>query len=106
MPGRAERQTLLFSATASDMIQGLAETFMHDRVTVYIGIVGGANVDVRQEFVDVTLKQKTEVLVDLLQPSVKDSTKKSLVFLSQRLSVDWLRSHLETHGIKSVAIHA
>ena len=53
MPPKGQRQTLMFSATFPAEIQCLAASFLERQIFVAIGIVGGANPDVEQQFIQV-----------------------------------------------------
>ena len=58
MNDRADRQTLMFSATFPDEIQHMAKEFLQDYIFLTVGIVGGACTDVEQNFFSVTKFQK------------------------------------------------
>ncbi len=55
LPAKGERQTLMFSATFPDEVQRLAEDFLTDHLLVAVGIIGSANLDIKQYFLEVRL---------------------------------------------------
>ena len=50
MPGKRDRNTLLFSATFPDDIQRMASDFLEEYLFLSVGLVGGACKDVTQSF--------------------------------------------------------
>lgn len=71
MPGKTERQTLMFSATFPEEIQKLAADYLNDYLFLSIGVVGGANTDVSQHIYEVDRLEKREKLVEILTDSGK-----------------------------------
>lgn len=71
MPGKTERQTLMFSATFAEDIQKLAADFLNDYLFVTVGRVGGANTDITQTVVNCGKNDKREKLVSLLKEQRK-----------------------------------
>ena len=69
MPGKCERQTLMFSATFPEEIQRLAGDFLNDYIFITVGRVGGTTSDIQQTVMDVSDEQKREKLMDLLSCS-------------------------------------
>ena len=69
MPGKCERQTLMFSATFPEEIQRLAGDFLDDYIFITVGRVGGTTSDIEQTVMDVSDEQKREKLMDLLSCS-------------------------------------
>ena len=69
MPQKTERQTLMFSATFPDEIQKLAREFLNDYLFLAVGSVGGSNLDIKQEVLDVQGSQKRSVLMEILGQS-------------------------------------
>lgn len=66
MPPKTDRQTVMFSATFPEEIQKLAADFLNNYLFVTVGRVGGANMDVSQNFFEVDRLQKREALCDIL----------------------------------------
>ena len=71
MPGKSDRQTLMFSATFPEEIQKLASDFLNDYLFVTVGRVGGACTDVTQNFFEVDRLQKRDSLCDILNAGGK-----------------------------------
>ena len=69
MPEKTQRQTLMFSATFPDQIQKLAREFLNDYLFLAVGSVGGSNLDIKQEVMDVEGNQKRSVLMEILGKS-------------------------------------
>ena len=69
MPEKTQRQTLMFSATFPDEIQKLAREFLNDYLFLAVGSVGGSNLDIKQEVLDVQGNQKRSVLMEILGQS-------------------------------------
>ncbi len=52
LPPKSERQTLMFSATFAKRIQKIAREHLEaDYAFVKVGVIGGANMDITQEFI-------------------------------------------------------
>lgn len=74
MPPSTDRQTLMFSATFPVEIQQLAHEFLRpDFAFIAVGIVGGANSDITQNFEQVDSYGKRTRLVDLLKEDIENS---------------------------------
>ena len=71
MPGKTERQTLMFSATFPEEIQRLAGEFLNDYIFLTVGRVGGTTSDIQQTVLDVPDSEKRDKLTDLLSASGK-----------------------------------
>lgn len=56
----------MFSATFPTEIQYLATDFLREYVHLYVGIIGSANQDIRQEFEQVPRQQKSRKLLEYL----------------------------------------
>ncbi len=55
LPAKGDRQTLMFSATFPDTVQRVAEDFLTNHLLVAVGIIGSANQDISQVFLEVRL---------------------------------------------------
>lgn len=67
MPDKANRQTLMFSATFPDEIQRLAADFLkEDYLFVAVGRIGGSNLDISQTVISVPGDDKQEKLFEIL----------------------------------------
>lgn len=70
MPDKANRQTLMFSATFPDEIQRLAADFLkEDYLFVAVGRIGGSNLDISQTVISVPGDDKQQKLFDILLQS-------------------------------------
>ena len=70
MPDKANRQTLMFSATFPDEIQRLAADFLkEDYLFVAVGRIGGSNLDITQAVISVPGDDKQQKLFDILLES-------------------------------------
>ena len=69
MPEKTQRQTLMFSATFPAEIQKLAREYLNDYLFLAVGSVGGTNLDIKQEVLDVQGTQKRSVLMEILGQS-------------------------------------
>nr|BCJ78303.1 ATP-dependent RNA helicase [Phreagena okutanii] len=102
MPGKTERQTLMFSATFPEEIQKLASQYLNDYLFLSVGVVGGANTDVSQHLFEVDRVLKRDKLVEILTES---GTDKTLVFVEQKRNADFLASYLSQTGFPTTSIH-
>ena len=67
MPDKANRQTLMYSATFPDEIQRLAADFLKENyLFVVVGKIGGSNLDISQTVISVPGDDKQEKLFELL----------------------------------------
>jgi ATP-dependent RNA helicase DeaD len=96
-----ERQTLLFSATISDDVYGLAQRHMNDPAKISVG----REVDPKkllQVYYDVPDKLKYSLLVHLLK---KEESGLVMIFCNSRKNVDFVAKNLKLEGIPALAIH-
>lgn len=104
MPKKEERQTLMFSATFPDEVQRLAQEFLKpDYLFLTVGIVGSANSDVEQTFVEVEGKQKRSKLMDILKAS--DSNDRTMIFVEKKKTADFIASYLSQNQLMATSIH-
>ncbi|XP_052283636.1 probable ATP-dependent RNA helicase DDX4 isoform X2 [Dreissena polymorpha] len=102
MPGKDQRQTLMFSATFPEEIQKLAAEYLNDYLFLSIGMVGGASSDVSQHIFEVDRMAKREKLVEILS---EEGTSKTLVFVEQKRNADFLAAYLSQTGFPTTSIH-
>jgi probable ATP-dependent RNA helicase DDX4 len=102
MPGKTERQTLMFSATFPEEIQRLARDFLNNYLFVTVGRVGGANMDIDQNVYEVDQFGKRDKLVSILNETGQDRT---LVFVEQKRNADFLASYLSQSEFPTTSIH-
>lgn len=104
MPDKSLRQTLMFSATFPEEVQNMAKEFLKENyLFLTVGIVGAANSDVEQTFVEVNFKEKRSKLMDILNNC--ESTDRTLVFVEKKKTADFLASYLSQNQMKSTSIH-
>ncbi|KAB7507833.1 ATP-dependent RNA helicase vasa, isoform A [Armadillidium nasatum] len=105
-PPKGERQTLMFSATFSVNIQQLAKNYLNDYVFVAVGIVGSANVDVKQTVLQVDKVSKREALVGFIKDQLEENKdEKILVFVETKRMADFIAVYLCTNEINATSIH-
>jgi len=97
-----KRHTLMFSATFPEDIQRLAGKFLNNYLFLAVGIVGSACSDVEQHF---HLVPKCEKRLKLTELITKEECEKTLVFVEQRRTADYLASWLSEHGFPTTSIH-
>ncbi|KAM7519410.1 hypothetical protein LguiB_018372 [Lonicera macranthoides] len=98
---KAQRQTLLFSATMPQKIQTFARSALVKPVTVNVGRAGAANLDVVQEVEYVKQEAKIVYLLECLQKTPPPV----LVFCENKADVDDIHEYLLLKGVEAVAIH-
>ena len=104
MPAKKAKQMLMFSATFPDTVQRAAREFLaDDYVFISVGVVGGANTDVEQVVQKVAKFEKRKALQELLGDcDIKDRT---MIFVEQKKTADFLASYLSQNNYKSTSIH-
>ncbi|NCC51623.1 MAG: DEAD/DEAH box helicase [Spartobacteria bacterium] len=95
-PPRAQRQTMLFSATLTPDIIRLAGQWMKDPVTVEIEPQQVAAENIDQRVYIVTNKEKFSLLFNLLQ---KENPERALIFVNRRDTADFLMKRLNRYKI-------
>ncbi|XXG45799.1 hypothetical protein AAC387_Pa02g0785 [Persea americana] len=98
---KAQRQTLLFSATMPKKIQNFARSALVKPVTVNVGRAGAANLDVIQEVEYVKQEAKIVYLLECLQKTPPPV----LIFCENKADVDDIHEYLMLKGVEAVAIH-
>ncbi|MFI8745035.1 DEAD/DEAH box helicase [Pseudomonas sp. NPDC077186] len=97
-----KRQTLLFSATFSDVIRQMAGELLRDPLSVEVSPRNAAAKSVRQWLIPVDKKRKGELFLHLLQ---KKRWGQVLVFAKTRKGVDQLEQELLAIGVAADSIH-
>lgn len=98
---KAQRQTLLFSATMPQKIQNFAKSALVKPITVNIGRAGAASQNITQTVVYVHFEERLSHLLDAIQktgPTV-------LIFSEKKAEVDEIHEFLLLKGLDAVAIH-
>ncbi|XP_035216173.1 probable ATP-dependent RNA helicase vasa-like isoform X2 [Stegodyphus dumicola] len=102
MPEKGVRQTLMFSATFPEDIQKMAGDFLDNYLFLTVGMVGAANADVEQTFFSVGQYDKRQKLMDILKDVGTDRT---LVFVEQKRTADFIASLCSQNNIPTTSIH-
>lgn len=97
-----KRQTLLFSATFSDVIRQMAGELLRDPLSVEVSPRNAAAKSVRQWLIPVDKKRKSELFLHLLQEKRWGQV---LVFAKTRKGVDQLEQELLAMGVSADSIH-
>ncbi|KEH40292.1 putative RNA helicase transcription factor interactor and regulator CCHC(Zn) family [Medicago truncatula] len=98
---KAQRQTLLFSATMPTKIQNFARSALVKPIIVNVGRAGAANLDVIQEVEYVKQEAKIVYLLECLQKTPPPV----LIFCENKADVDNIHEYLLLKGVEAVAIH-
>jgi ATP-dependent RNA helicase RhlE len=97
-----QRQNLLFSATYSDDIRGLAERLLHNPLSIQVSPRNAVIEIVEQRAYRVQKEQKRHLLIHLIQ---EGQWHQVLVFTRTKHGANRLTQQLEGAGIKASAIH-
>jgi ATP-dependent RNA helicase RhlE len=100
LPGR--KQSLLFSATFSDEIKKLADSFLKDPVLVQVARRNQTAESVTHVVHPVARERKRELLVHLIKTR---DMRQVLVFCGTRLGTNRLAYQLNREGVHAAAIH-
>ncbi|HET7027070.1 MAG TPA: DEAD/DEAH box helicase [Candidatus Limnocylindrales bacterium] len=98
----AKRQNLMFSATFSDDVRGLAGQILRDPERIAVAPKNATADRVRQLVYPVDRDRKEELLAHLIR---KDDLRQVLVFTRTKLAAARLASWLDRRGIEATAIH-
>jgi ATP-dependent RNA helicase DDX41 len=98
---KAQRQTLLFSATMPTKIQNFARSALVKPIIVNVGRAGAENLDVIQEVEYVKQEAKIVYLLECLQKTPPPV----LIFCENKADVDDIHEYLLLKGVEAVAIH-
>src|SRR5580698_1070332 len=96
------RQNLLFSATYSDDIRGLAERLLHNPLSVQVAARNAPIELVEQRAYRVQKEQKRHLLIHLIQ---EGQWRQVLIFTRTKHGANRLTQQLEGAGIQAAAIH-
>ncbi|CAF4348669.1 unnamed protein product, partial [Rotaria sp. Silwood2] len=98
---KAQRQTLLFSATMPKKIQNFAKSALVKPITINVGRAGAASLDVKQEVEYVMPEARIMSLLLALQKTPPPV----LIFAQRKQDVDAIHEYLLLKGVETVAIH-
>ncbi|KNC82643.1 hypothetical protein SARC_05083 [Sphaeroforma arctica JP610] len=96
---KAQRQTILFSATMPQKVQDFARSALVKPVIVNVGRAGAANLDVIQEVEYVKQEAKIVYLLECLQKTAPPA----LIFSENKADVDDIHEYLLLKGVEAVA---
>jgi ATP-dependent RNA helicase RhlE len=96
------RQTLLFSATLSDAVVGLAAEFTRDPAHVDVSPEQAVAPTVTHHIHTVAVDQKRAILAHVLR---REAVSQALVFCKTKRGADRVGEHLERAGITTAVIH-
>lgn len=98
-----ERQTMLFSATMTSEVRGLASTVMQNPQSVEVGGRRDPAASVTQHVYRVPKQHKLDLLIHILNTAERDNV---LVFSRTKHGADKITRRLDQKGIQAVAIHS
>lgn len=98
---KAQRQTLLFSATMPKKIQNFAKSALVRPVVVNVGRAGAASLNVLQEIEYVRTEDKLTRILECLQKTPP----KVLIFAEKKMDVDNIYEYLLVKGVEVASIH-
>ncbi len=99
----AKRQTLMFSATMPQSIQGLADSILTDPAVVKVAAKNATADTVEQSAYFIDPRSKTELLSSLLR---EPDMKRTLVFSRTKRGADRITKRLNGQGFTAEAIHS
>ena len=97
-----KKQTMFFSATLPPEILDLVDTLLHDPVKVAAAPVSSPVEVIRQEVCLVDRKNKTALLLEILE---QEQVKSALVFTRTKHGADKVARDLTRRGVAAAAIH-
>jgi len=97
-----QRQTLLFSATMPQSVQGLASGLLNDPVKVEVAPAATTVEKIDQRILYVAKDNKRSLISELLKD---EDIKRVLIFTRTKHGADRVARHLYHSGVKSDAIH-
>jgi len=107
MPGKDNRQTMLFSATFPEDIQTMAKDYMYDYIWIGVGVMNSAVETVHQELKKVSPEKKFEELIAQLDHfyANRQNQERMLVFVNAKDTAKWLDEQLYEKSFNSGALH-
>eukprot|EP01018_Ginkgo_biloba_P004560 Gb_40721 [translate_table: standard] len=106
-----QHQTLLFSATMPEEIEGLAQEYLNKPVQVKVGKVSSPTANVSQLLEKVSEGEKTDRLLALLVEESSQAEKTgqplplTIVFVERKTRCDEVTDALVAQGLRAVALH-
>jgi len=107
MPGKEDRQTMMFSATFPESCQVLAQDFLYNYIWIGVGVIGGAVDTVQQELKKVSTKDKYQALFEVLDNFFENRQEgeRVLVFVNAKDTARWLDEQLHEKNYDTGALH-
>merc|ERR1740123_2275425 len=107
MPGKENRQTMMFSATFPEACQTMAKDFLYDYIWIAVGIVGSAVDTVKQTFVKVNPAAKFDEFIAILDDfyAARQNKERMLVFVNAKDTAKWLDEQLYEKKFDTGALH-
>ncbi|XP_051160373.1 ATP-dependent RNA helicase vasa isoform X2 [Leptopilina boulardi] len=107
MTSKEERQVMMFSATFPDEIQKLAGRFLKENYGfIAVGIIGGANTDVEQNFYEVDSKNKKPKLFEILERERENNTLTgTIIFVETKKTADFIGALLSESKFSTTTMH-
>ena len=99
----SERQTLLFSATLSPRVRGLAEILLRDPVEVDVSDVASDQPAIVQRAIEVDTERRTPLLRKLLDDN--PGWQRVLVFVATTYSAEHIAQKLRNAGLSAEPLH-
>lgn len=98
----AQRQNLLFAATAGEHLQALATPLLRDPLRIGLGAASSESGQISQKIYAVTAERKGPLLRYLIK---KGAWQQVLVFTSTKRRADNVAKKLGDHGVSAEALH-
>ena len=98
---KAQRQTLLFSATMPKKIQNFARSALVRPITVNVGRAGAASMNIVQDVEFVKTEAKVVYILECLQKTPPPV----LIFAERKQDVDSIHEYLLLKGMKALKIY-
>lgn len=107
MPGKENRQTMMFSATFPETCQKMAMEYLYEYIWIAVGVIGSAVETVQQILKKVDPKKKFEELIAILDEfyASRPGRERMLVFVNAKDTAKWLDEQLYDKKFDTGALH-
>lgn len=95
-------QTVMFTATMSDAMQNLANTYLHDQVTIKINPTKDQIPQITEELYYLAPESKNDFLLSYL---AENRITEALIFTKTKIDADKLCNYLNSYNLRAAAIH-
>jgi len=99
---KGNRQTLLFSATFSPEIRKLAQSYLHDPITVEVARANATATNVEQVFYSVAEDDKRAAVRQIIKTR---ALSQAIIFVNSKLGAARLARSFERDGMRTQALH-